>query len=398
MEAMETTQLQQQKALSRIYLDHCATTPLDSRVLAIMLPFFSQNFGNPASQSHAFGWQAERAVDKARNQVADALGASHSREILFTSGATESCAIALNGVIRSSQLSENKKRRHVLSTELEHSAVHAFLTEMHRLGEIDLEFLPVNEFGQVEPAVLKKHLKSDTLMVSLMWANNEIGSLNAIRELASIAGENGVLFHTDATQAIGKLPVELKNLNVDLLSLSGHKVYGPKGVGALYVKKGLAQLLAPLYKGGGQEEGLRPGTLNVPGIVGLGEALRIACEDQELKAYQEKMQLLQSFFLKSLGEKAAYRLLGHPCSRIPGHLSLVVKNVKSYRVLANLPELALSTQSACQGLGVGNRVHRALGLNDEDSQSTLRICFGRFNTPEEAQKAGALLATQIQAV
>jgi cysteine desulfurase len=362
-----------------IYMDGQATTPVDPRVLEAMLPYFTERFGNAASRHHRHGWEAEAAVDRAREQVARLIGAA-PREIVFTSGATESNNLALKGVAEF----HRERGDHLLTQATEHKAVLDPCRALERRG-LRIGILPVDRQGRVDPGQLGGALGERTLLVSVMAANNEIGTLQPIREIGRICKEKGVLFHTDAAQAAGKIRLDVTELGVDLLSLSAHKLYGPKGVGVLYVRGRNPRVrLAPQLDGGGHERGLRSGTLNVPGIVGLGEACAIA--QAEMAAEAERVGGLRDRLLRGiLSRLDGVTLNGHPEERLPGNLHLSFSGVEGELLLLALREIALSSGSACTSASVEpSHVLRALGVSDTAAHSSLRFGLGRFNTEEEA--------------
>jgi cysteine desulfurase len=361
-----------------IYLDHQATTPVDPRVLEAMLPFFGEKFGNAASRTHVFGWEAEEAVKHARQQVAELIGASE-REVIFTSGATESNNLALKGVARSYRTKGN----HLITAATEHKAV---LDPCKRLEQdgFRVTVLPVDSNGRVSAEQVAEAIGDQTILVSVMAANNEIGTLQPIGEIGQVCKERGVLFHTDAAQAVGKTPIDVEVMGIDLLSISGHKMYGPKGVGALYVRRRDPRVrLEPIIDGGGHEHGLRSGTLPVPLVVGLGEACAIsqkemAGEAQRLTRLRER---LRSAIMESLSD---VRLNGHPIERLPGNLNLSFVYVKGEALMLAMKEVALSSGSACTSAELGpSHVLKAIGLDDETADASLRFGLGRFTTEEE---------------
>lgn len=373
-----------------IYLDHNATTPLDERVLEAMLPYMREHFGNPSSSTHAFGWTAEAAVDLAREELAGAIGAS-PEEIMFTSGATESDNWALLGLLR--------RGDHLVTSATEHEAV---LETAHRLelAGVRVTVLPVDSYGIVSSDALRETLTEDAALVSVMLANNETGAINPVRELAEISHERNVPFHTDAAQALCKVPVNVEELDVDLVSLSAHKCYGPKGVGALYVRRRPAPGVRrarpePLLYGGGQERGLRSGTLNVPGIVGLGRAASLGAASLPEEA--ERIQTLRDRLHELLRAGVPdLRLNGHPTQRLPGTLNVSFPGVDVGDLLGALPDVAASAGSACASLdSEPSHVLGAMGLEDETS-AAVRFGLGRFTTPDEIERA-AMLVVQAQA-
>ncbi len=361
-----------------IYLDNNATTPVDRRVLEAMLPYFAEVFGNAASRSHSFGQQAEAAVEKARRQVADALGAG-PKEIVFTSGATESDNLAIKGVAEMYR----DKGNHVITCATEHKAVIDACKHLGQRG-CDVTFLPTDEFGLVEPGQVAEAITDRTILVTLMAANNEIGTIHPIAEVAAEARRRGVLFHTDATQAFGKIPLDVEAMGIDLLSLSAHKFYGPKGVGALYVRRRNPRVrLAIQMHGGGHERGLRSGTLNVPGIVGLGAAAEICAA--EMPAEAPRLQGLRDRLERSITAALdAVKLNGHPTRRLPNTLNLSFAYVEGESLMMKMTDVAVSSGSACTSASLEpSYVLRALGVGDELAHGSIRFSLGRFNTAEE---------------
>ncbi|HEU4400975.1 MAG TPA: IscS subfamily cysteine desulfurase [Candidatus Polarisedimenticolia bacterium] len=364
-----------------IYMDNHATTRVDPRVVEAMLPFFTTEYGNAASRTHAFGWRAEEAVTAARIRVARAIHAD-PKEIHFTSGATESNNLALFGVAEAGRTRGDQ----IITGATEHNAV---LDPLARLAERGLRvtILPVDRQGVVDPDAVRRSLTDRTLLVSLMFANNEVGTLHPIAAIGALCKEKGVLFHTDAAQAAGKVPIDVQELGVDLLSLSGHKLYGPKGIGALYVRrKNPRVILEPVLFGGGHERGLRPGTLNVPGIVGLGRALEIAVAEmpQESRRVGALRDRLQRGILDRLEE---VRLNGHPTERLPNNLNLSFAYVEGESLLMALDDVAVSSGSACTSARKEpSHVLRAMGLSDAEAQTSIRFGLGRFNTEPEVDE------------
>ena len=373
----------------RIYLDNQATTRCDPRVLAAMLPWFVEEYGNPHSVEHAMGRRAEEAVEAARAEVAALLGAE-PREIVFTSGATESNNIAIKGAARFVRGRDDARRR-IVTVATEHKCV------LESVGDLAAEgfepvFLPVNTDGLLDPDRLREALRTPTLLVSIMTVNNEIGTVQDIPALAAIARQEGALFHTDAAQAAGKIPLDATGWGVDLLSLSGHKVYGPKGVGALFVRRRPRVRLAPLFSGGGQERGLRSGTLPAPLIVGLGEACRIARTEMAEEA--GRLTVLRERLLSGLvAAIPGVRVNGSMRARIPGNLNLTFPGATAAELMERAPELCLSTGSACSSAEIEpSYVLRALGLPDSEAARTLRLGIGRFTSAADIDQAVASLA------
>ena len=361
-----------------IYMDSHATTPVDRRVLEAMLPYFCEDYGNAASRNHSFGWRAEEAVERAREQIARLIGAK-PREIIFTSGATESDNLALKGVAEMYQ----EKGDHIITQVTEHKAVLDTAKRLERQG-FEVTYLPVDRDGLVDPNDVRSALRETTILISIMAANNEIGTLQPVEEIGRIAKEREVLFHSDAAQALGKIPVDVRAWGTDLVSLSAHKMYGPKGVGALYVRGRDPRVrLSPMMDGGGHERGMRSGTLDVPGIVGFGAACELAFQEMEAEAERIRAlrDRLQSGILSHLEE---VYLNGHPDRRLPGTCNLSFAYVEGESLVTGLNDIALSSGSACTSVGhESSHVLEALGLNTEMIDSSLRFCLGRFNTEEE---------------
>ena len=372
-----------------VYLDNQATTPCDPRVLAAMLPWFSERFGNPNSTEHAIGRQAEAAVEQARAQVAALIGAE-AREVVFTSGATECNNIAIKGAARHAAASGDPRRR-VVTVATEHKCVLESVADLRAEG-FDPVVLPVRPDGLLEPDVLAQALTVPTLLVSVMAVNNEIGVIQDLVVLAALARRAGALLHTDAAQGFGKIPLDVGALGIDLLSVSGHKVYGPKGVGALYVRRRPRVRLAPLFSGGGQERGLRSGTLPVPLIIGLGEAARLALEGMDAEA--ARIAALRDRLLAGLTAALPGLVVnGSRSRRIPGNLNITFPDAGAAALMAAVPLLCVSTGSACSSAELEpSYVLRALGLPDEAAARTLRIGIGRFTSPAEIDFAAEALA------
>ncbi len=374
-----------------VYLDNQATTPCDPRVLAAMLPWFTELFGNPHSVEHAMGRAAEAAVEHARGQVAALIGAD-PREIVFTSGATESNNIAIKGAARfAAQFSgERAARRRIVTVATEHKCVLQSVADLGDEG-FDPVFLPVRSDGLVDPDALGEALAAPTLLVSVMAVNNETGVIQDIAALSAIAHEVGALFHTDAAQAAGKIPLDIGAQGIDLLSLSGHKLYGPKGIGALYVRRRPRVRLQPLFSGGGQERGLRSGTLPTPLVVGLGEACRLAAE--ELTAEAERIAALRDGLLAELRERLPGIVVnGSRERRIAGNLNLTFPAAPAAALMQAAPMLCLSTGSACSSAAIEpSYVLRALGLSEAAAARSLRIAIGRFTSADDVGYAAAAL-------
>jgi len=361
-----------------IYLDNNATTPVDRRVLEAMLPYFSERFGNAASKSHAFGWEAEAAVDTAREQVAKLIGAA-AKEIVFTSGATESDNLAIKGVAEA----HRDKGDHIVTCVTEHKAVLDSCKILQKHG-LQVTYLRVAPDGLIDLGRLRESLTDKTILISIMAANNEIGTINPIKEIGRLAKEKNILFHTDATQGVGKVPINVEAMGIDLLSLTAHKMYGPKGVGALYVRSTKPRVkLTPMIDGGGHERGMRSGTLNVPGIVGLGVACEIS--QKEMSAEGERLIALRERLKEGIfAELDEVYINGHPVQRLPGNLNLSFAYVEGESLLMGLKEIAVSTGSACTSASLEpSYVLKALGVSDELAYSAIRFGLGRFTTEEE---------------
>ncbi|HEV3238431.1 MAG TPA: IscS subfamily cysteine desulfurase [Gemmataceae bacterium] len=365
-----------------IYLDNHATTRVDPRVVEAMLPFFTETYGNAGSRNHVFGWKAAEAVDQAREQVAHLIGAS-PKEIVFTSGATESNNLALKGTAGISR----HKGKHIVTSKIEHKAVIDPCKRLERDG-IQVTFLDVDHDGIVSVEHVGAAIKPETILVSIMSANNEIGTLQPIREVGKLCKERGVLFHCDAAQAVGKIPIDVEDLGVDLLSLSGHKIYGPKGVGALYVRRRNPVVrLDPQIDGGGQERGLRSGTLAVSSIVALGKACELCQAEMEKEANRLLVlrNRLQAGIMSQLDQ---VYLNGHPTKRLPGNLNLSFAYVEGEALMVGMKNVAVSSGSACTSANLEpSYVLKALGVNDELARSSIRFGLGRFNTEEEVDYA-----------
>jgi cysteine desulfurase len=360
-------------------MDHHATTPVDARVLEAMLPFFSQVFGNAASVDHEYGAEAARAVETARQQIARLIN-SRPDEIIFTSGATEADNLAILGVAE--QYAD--RGSHIISCVTEHKAVLDTCHYLERRGW-QVTYLPVDQQGIVDPDDVRRAITPQTVLISIMAANNEIGTLAPIAEIGRLAREREVLFHTDAAQAVGHVPIDVEAMHIDLLSLSAHKVYGPKGIGALYVRKRQPRVrVAPQIHGGGHERGMRSGTLNVPGIVGLGKALEIA--GREMKTEGQRLQALRDRLWAGLQSGIGNaQLNGHPTLRLPHNLSIAIPSIESRPLLVQLKnDVALSTGSACTTAKVEPpHVILALGYNEERAHCSVRFGLGRENTEDD---------------
>lgn len=373
-----------------IYLDYSATTPVDGRVAEKMIACLTKegNYGNPASRSHLFGWKAEEAVEDARRQVADLLNAD-PREIVWTSGATESDNLAIKGVAHFYQ----KKGKHIITSKIEHKAVLDTCRQLEREG-FEVTYLDPTPEGLIEPAMVEAALREDTILVSLMHVNNEIGVITDIASIGEITRKNGVLFHVDAAQSAGKVEIDLTNTKVDLMSLSGHKMYGPKGVGVLYVRRKPRVRLEAQMHGGGHERGMRSGTLATHQLVGMGEACRIAKE--ELQADLAHVTALRDRLWNGVSDMEEVHINGSEKQRYPGNINISFAFVEGESLLMSLKDLAVSSGSACTSASLEpSYVLRALGLNDEMAHSSIRFSVGRFTTEEEIDKAIAQIREAV---
>lgn len=371
-----------------VYLDYAATTPVDKRVAEKMIPYLTETFGNPASNSHAFGWTAEEAVEKARADIAALINAD-PKEIVFTSGATESDNLAIKGAANFYKT----KGKHLITVKTEHKAVLDTMRELERQG-FEVTYLGVQENGLIDLEELKAAIRDDTILISVMWVNNEIGVVQDIPAIGEICRERKIIFHVDAAQACGKVPVDVEAAKIDLLSMSGHKVYGPKGIGALYVRRKPRVRLEAQMHGGGHERGFRSGTLPTHQIVGMGEAFRIAKEEleQDMAHYAK----LRDIFLKGIEGIEEVYINGDLEHRAPNNLNVSFNFVEGESLIMAVKELAVSSGSACTSASLEpSYVLRALGRNDELAHSSLRITFGRMTTEEEVQFAAELIKSKI---
>jgi cysteine desulfurase len=361
-----------------IYMDNNSTTRTDPRVVEAMLPYFTEKYGNAASRSHPFGWEAEAAVEEARDQIANLIGAS-AKEVIFTSGATEGNNLAIKGVAAMYK----KKGNHIVTQATEHKAVLDTCKRLERDG-FQVTYLPVDKYGQVSAEQVREALTDKTVLVSIMAANNEIGTLQPIKAIGKLCKEKGVLFHTDAVQAVGKVPVDVEDMGIDLLSLTAHKIYGPKGIGALYVRKKDPRVrLEPQIDGGGHERGMRSGTLPVPLIVGLGAACDIA--RREMPEETERTHRLRERLRKGIMDQLPETYLnGHPTERLPGNANISFAYVEGEGLMMGIKDVAVSSGSACTSASLEpSYVLRALGVGDELAHSSIRFGIGRFNTEAE---------------
>jgi len=361
-----------------IYLDYAATTPVDPRVAEKMMGCLTNegNYGNPASRSHVFGWEAEEAVENARAQVANLIGAD-PREIVWTSGATEADNLAIKGVAHFNQ----SKGKHLITSKIEHKAVLDTCHQLEREG-YEVTYLDPDEYGIVSPEKVAEAIREDTTIVSLMHVNNELGSLNDIAAIGAVCREHKVVFHVDAAQSAGKVSIDVNEMNIDLMSFSGHKIYGPKGIGALYVRRKPRMRLEAQMHGGSHERGMRSGTLPTHQIVGMGEAFRLAGE--EMQASAEKVVALRKRLLGGLNQIEEVKLNGHPARNYPGIVNVSFAFVEGESLLMALKDMAVSSGSACTSASLEpSYVLRALGLEDELAHSSIRFSIGRYTTEEE---------------
>ncbi|WP_428683057.1 IscS subfamily cysteine desulfurase [Reyranella sp.] len=364
-----------------IYLDYQATTPMDPRVLEAMMPYFTHKFGNSGSRSHAYGWEAEEGTEKARGQVAKLIGADE-KEVIFTSGATESNNLAIRGV---AEFYKDRKN-HIITTVTEHKCVLDTCRHLEQQG-FEVTYLPVRQDGLLDLDVLRAAITEKTVLVSVMAVNNEIGVIQPLAEIGKICREKKVFFHTDAAQAAGKIPLDVEALNIDLMSISGHKIYGPKGIGALYVRRKPRVRLVPMIVGGGQERGFRSGTLPTPLCVGLGEAAEICMKEMDAEA--KRLKKLQDRMLNGLRAKLTDIVVnGDLEQRIPGNLNISFAYVEGESLMMGIKNLAVSSGSACTSASLEpSYVLRALGVEEEMAHTSLRIGLGRFTTEHEVDTA-----------
>ncbi|MBD2434476.1 MULTISPECIES: cysteine desulfurase family protein [Fischerella] len=376
-----------------IYLDNHATTPVDERVLTAMLPYFTEHFGNPSSINHVYGWETEAAVKKSREILATAINAT-PEEIIFTSGATEANNLAIKGVAEA----YFQKGQHIITVATEHSAVLDPCKYLQTLG-FEITILPVQKDGLIDLNQLEKAFRSDTILVSVMAANNEIGVLQPLAEIGEMCRGRGVIFHSDAAQAIGKIPLDVQAMQIDLMSLTAHKVYGPKGIGALYVRRRNPRVqLAPQQHGGGHERGMRSGTLYTPQIVGFGKAVEVAVQVQATEN-QHLTQLRQRLW-EQLSVLEGIYLNGHPTQRLAGNLNISVEGVDGAALMLGLqPIMAVSSGSACSSTTTApSHVLTALGHSEQLAYASVRFGIGRFNTAEEIERVGQHVISTIQSL
>ncbi|MCS7022536.1 MAG: IscS subfamily cysteine desulfurase [Gemmataceae bacterium] len=373
-----------------IYMDNNSTTRVDPRVVEAMLPYFTEKYGNAASRSHVFGWEAEAAVEDARERIAALIGAT-AKEIIFTSGATESDNLAIKGVAAMYR----KKGNHIITQVTEHKAVIDTCKRLEREG-YRITWLPVDQYGRVHPEQVREAITDQTILVTIMAANNEIGTLQPIREIGAICKEKGVLFHTDAVQAVGKIPIDVEEMGIDLLSMTAHKMYGPKGIGALYVRKKNPRVrLEPIIDGGGHERGMRSGTLAVPLIVGFGKACDLCRElmPEESERLRQLRERLRRGIMDNIPDTY---LNGHPTERLPNNLNISFAYVEGEGLMMGIKDVAVSSGSACTSASLEpSYVLRALGVGDELAHSSIRFGLGRFNTEEEVDYVVQLVIREV---
>jgi cysteine desulfurase len=374
-----------------IYMDYNATTPADPRVVEAMVPYFFETFGNAASRSHVFGWKAEEAVEASREHVARLVGAESPKEIVFTSGATESNNLALKGVAEFYR----EKGNHIVTSVVEHKAVLDTCKRLEKSG-FEVTYLPVDRFGMVDPGDVKKALSDRTILVSIMLANNEVGTVQPVAEIGRLTRERGVLFHCDAVQGAGKVDFNVVKANVDLASITAHKMYGPKGVGALYVRRSKPRVrLVAQLDGGGHERGMRSGTLNVPGIVGFGKAAQIlnaGWRDESARIFAQRERLRERLFA-AIDD---VHLNGHPERRLPGSLNVAFNYVEGEAMMMAIKDVAVSSGSACTSASLEpSYVLRSMGVDEENAHSSIRFGLGRFTTDDEVDYVADLVISKV---
>jgi len=386
------SRLQPSSRPRQIYLDNHATTRPDPRVVDAMLPFLTEAYGNPASRTHSYGWEAEAAVEAAREEVAGILG-GRSREIVFTSGATESDNLAIKGILDFYQ----HRGRHIVTAATEHKAVLDTCRRLEQAGRAEVTYLKPRADGLLDLDEVAAALRPDTVLLSVMHANSEIGVVQPIDEIGTIARRAGVCFHTDAAQSVGKIPLNVDSMQVDLLSLSAHKLYGPKGCGALFVRGREPRVrLTPMMDGGGQERGLRSGTVNVPGVVGLGAACRLARDEMGVEA-PRVLRLRERLRKRLEAELDEIRVNGHAERRLPGNLNVSFACVEGEALLMSLKDVALSSGSACTSASLEpSHVLRAIGLRDELAHGSIRFGIGRFNDQDEIDYVAERVITEVR--
>jgi cysteine desulfurase len=363
-----------------IYLDYAATTPMDKRVLEVMLPYFTQHFGNAGSRQHAYGWVAAEAVATARRQVADCIGAA-AKEIIFTSGATEAINLAIKGTFQSS----SREKKHIITITTEHKATLEVCKSLESQG-IEVSYLPVDSRGTLDLNILKNTIQENTILISLLWGNNETGVIHPIKDITAIAHASNILVHVDATQTVGKIPVSVTELSIDLLSFSSHKIYGPKGVGALFIKKGVSVLSQ--QHGGGQERNLRGGTLNISGIVGFGEACKLASEEiEENKRIEKLRDLLEALLQEKL---SGIQINNQHADRLSHISNISFPKADGEELLMRLNKIAISNGSACNSAATEpSHVLKAMGLSNELAYASVRFSLGRFTNDEDIHTAAS---------
>lgn len=373
-----------------VYLDNHATTRVDPRVVEAMLPFFTEKYGNAASVNHAYGWDAANAVEAARRQIADLLNVP-PQTLVLTSGATEANNLALKGVMQAAPSGS-----HLITNAAEHRAVLDPARRLQRSG-VEVTILPVDRFGRVEDQQIADAIRPHTVLVSVMFANNEVGSIHAVAEIGTICRERGILFHCDAVQAVGKIPVDVSRIPVDLLSLTAHKLYGPKGIGALYVRRGQPRVrIEPLLDGGGHERHFRSGTLPVPLIVGFGRCCELAAQSLEAESARTA-GLRDRLWLKLQEAVTGLQLNGHPTERLPGNLNVSIEGVDGEALMTSLKRIAVSSGSACTSANPEpSHVLRAMGVSDGLTRASLRFGIGRFNTDDDIDTAVAEVAETVK--
>jgi cysteine desulfurase len=374
-----------------IYMDYHATTPVDPRVVEAMLPYFNETFGNAASRSHVFGWKAEEAAEAAREQIAGLIGAEGAKEIVITSGATESDNLAIKGVAEFYR----EKGNHIITTVVEHKAVLDTCKRLEKQG-FEVTYLSVDKAGMVDPDDVRRALNERTILVSVMLANNEFGTVQSLAEIGKITRERGVLFHSDAVQGVGKVDFDVAKMNVDLASLTAHKMYGPKGVGALYVRRSRPRVrLVAQLDGGGHERGMRSGTLNVPGIVGFGRAAEILSaewRDESARIFRQREHMRERLFA---GVDDVH-LNGHPTQRLPGSLNVAFNYVEGEAMMMAIKDVAVSSGSACTSASLEpSYVLRSMGVDEENAHSSIRFGLGRFTTDEEVDYVSDLVISKV---
>lgn len=376
-----------------VYMDYHATTPVDKRVLDAMMPFFTEHYGNAASLQHRLGWIAKEAVEMARKKIADTIHAQ-PREIIFTSGATESNNLAIKGATENLRTKGN----HIITTQIEHKCVLESCKKLERQG-YEVTYLPVDKYGKVSLDDVEEAITEKTILVSVMAANNEIGTIQPISAIGKLCARKGIVFHTDATQAVGRIPIDVQAMNIHLLSFSSHKIYGPKGVGVLYIRSYNPKItIKAQMDGAGHEHGLRSGTLNVPGIVGFGKAAQIAIE--EMDDENAKLVRLRNRLQEKLLALKETTLNGHPVERLPHNLSITFHGVSSAQLMTEAVDVAVSAGSACVSEEIGNtdysHVLQAIGLDTEAGHSTIRFGLGRFTTEEEVDYVAERISTVVE--